>query len=58
MPAFVAQGGGDDVWGTKHNDSHAVYSDPTTGNLTIVSYENETVFYENEAVTIYDRQYS
>jgi len=58
MPAFVAQGGSDGTWGTEHNDNHAVYSSATTGNLTIVSYENEAVFYENEAVTIYDRQYS
>jgi hypothetical protein len=58
MPAFVVQGGSDGTWGTEHNDSHAVFSDPTTGNLTIVSYENDGVYYENEAVTVYDRQYT
>ena len=45
-----AQGGADGTWGTEILDFLDAFANIATGDLRIISYENETVFYENDKV--------
>ena len=57
MRTLPAQGGSDGTWGDELNDFLSVAHDPTTGHLSILTYDGDVLVYEGEVVTEYVTTY-